>query len=357
MAVHEGALSGPNTTTDQEEDSVSSSTSLWTLIPVTLALCSTLFCVSLDAAILATTIPKITTYFNAPDDIAWYGSSYTFATCAVQLVFGKLYQFHPSKPVFLSSLLVFEVGSLLCGVVTTSDMLIVGRTIAGLGATGLFSGCLIIIAKAVPLRVRPAHMGLVSSMHAVASVAGPIMGGALTDHLSWRWCFYINLPFGGLAVLFLLVFLPMNIPPMPDFSWPDKVKQFDLPGLMFLIPSIICLIFALQWGGVQWPWADGRIIALFTVSGATFMIFVAIQVHQGDRATIPLRLLKNLDIWGAVWYGVCLSAAMFIFTYYVSTPALLLPPLPWSTKPKQPNLTPRSYQSTSKPSNTQPFAG
>lgn len=92
----------------------------------------------------------------------------------MQLVFGKLYTFYPSKWVFLVGLVIFEIGSLICGVAPTSNALIVGRTISGLGAAGLFSGCLIIVATAVPLRVRPIYMGLISSMHAVASVAGPL---------------------------------------------------------------------------------------------------------------------------------------------------------------------------------------
>jgi MFS family permease len=128
------------------------------------------------------------------------------------------------------------------------------------------------------------------------------MGGALTDHATWRWCFYINLPFGGLAVLFILIFLPLNIATVQSLGWKERLKQFDLPGTFFLIPSILCLIFALQWGGSMWAWSNFRIIALFIVSGVSFMIFIGIQIWQEDQATIPLRLMKNRNIWGAVWY-------------------------------------------------------
>ncbi|CAG8221631.1 unnamed protein product [Penicillium salamii] len=305
-----------NTESTADHDSTEI-TSLWKLAPVTVALCTTLFCVSLDATIIATAIPKITTYFDSLNDVAWYGSSYIFTTSAMQLIFGKLYTFYPSKWVFLAGLLVFEIGSLICAVAPTSNALIVGRCIAGLGGAGLFSGCLIIVATTVPLRIRPIYMGLVSSMHAIASVAGPLMGGALTDHLSWRWCFYINLPFGGLGLFCILIFLPSNADSIQRVDWKTQLRQFDLPGTIFLIPSIICLIFALQWGGSLYAWDSARIIALFVVSGVTFGVFLGIQVWQKDQATIPIRLMRNRNVWGAAWYGSCISSTSFIFTYYL----------------------------------------
>lgn len=143
------------------------------------------------------------------------------------------------------------------------------------------------------------------------------MGGVLTDRLTWRWCFYINLPFGVLAIFFILIFLPSNATSVASLGWREQLKQFDLPGTLFIVSSIICLIFALQWGGSTYSWSDGRIIALFVVAGVTLVIFLGIQVWQKEQATIPLRLIKNRNVWGAVWYGTNISASMFIFTYYV----------------------------------------
>lgn len=100
-------------------------------------------------------------------------------------------------------------------------------------------------------------------------------------------------------------------------AWKEQVKQLDLPGTFFLIPSVICLLLALQWGGSEYPWGNGRIIALFVVFGVLAICFWGVQLWQGDRATVPLRILKNKNILGGVWYGVCMGGALFVFSYYL----------------------------------------
>ncbi|KAJ5568814.1 MFS transporter [Penicillium hetheringtonii] len=287
------------------------------LVPLTIALCLAAFCLALDATILATAIPKITNEFNSLDDVGWYGSSFLFTNCTVQLLFGKLYTFYSDKWVFISALGIFEIGSLLCAVAPNSPALIIGRAIAGIGAAGLFSGAIIIIANTVPLRIRPIYIGILSSMHSIASVAGPILGGAFTDHLTWRWCFWINLPLGAvtaIGVFFLMPTRAANVQPLP---WKEQIKHFDLPGTFTMIPSVICLLLALQWGGSEYPWKNARIIALMILFGVLFILFVVIQVWQKDRATVPVRLMKNRSVFGAAWYACCISAPMFVIAYYL----------------------------------------
>lgn len=279
---------------------------------------------SQDGTILATAIPEITNSFNSLDDVGWYGSAYLFTNCTVQLLFGKLYTFYSAKWVFLSGLAIFEVGSLLCAVAPNSVSLIIGRAIAGLGAAGLFSGAIIIIANTVPLRIRPVYIGILSSMHAVASVAGPILGGAFTDHLTWRWCFWINLPLGGVTAIVIFFLMPTRTADVQHLEWKEQIKHFDLPGTLTMIPSVICLLLALQWGGSTYPWKSGRIVALLVLFVLLFVAFLGIQVWQKDRATVPVRLMKNRSVFGAAWYACCISAPMFVVAYYVRPPSVQL---------------------------------
>lgn len=174
----------PNTTT----------TATATRIPLAISLALAAFCVALDNTIVSTAIPKITDEFHALGAAGWYASAYLLTNCTVQLVFGKLYSFLPIKWTFLTALAIFEVGSVLCGAAPNATALIVGRAVSGIGAGGLFSGSLIIVAITVPLEARSVYLGSFSSMFGLASIVGPILGGAFTDKVTWRMCFYINLP-------------------------------------------------------------------------------------------------------------------------------------------------------------------
>lgn len=302
-----------------------------------IALCLSVFLVALDNTIIATAIPKITTQFNSLNDVGWYGSgertipasllakplltpapAYLLTLAAFQLLFGKCYSLFDIKLVFLVALAVFEIGSLICAVAPSSIALIVGRAVAGTGAAGLFTGALVIIAYSVPLAKRPIYTGLMGAMYGVSSVAGPLLGGVFTDKVSWRWCFYINLPIGGLsAAVIAFFFRSPQRDQVASLGWKGRLKQFDILGTVFFMPAVISLLLALQWGGSTYPWSNGRIIALFVVFGICMITFVGIQFWNPEIATINPHLMAKRSVWAAGCFTFFLGAAFFLVLYYI----------------------------------------
>lgn len=194
---------------------------------------------------------------------------------------------------YLGAICIFELGSLICGIAPTSNALIVGRAIAGLGASGIFSGSIVIVSHSVPLAKRPMYIGLVGGMFGIASVAGPLMGGAFTDHLSWRWCFFINLPIGAITLVSIGVFFEEPKRAKKVLTIRQKLSEFDWIGAGVLLPAVVCVLLALQWGGAKYAWSSPRIIALFVCFGVLLVVFIGVQIWRGDKATIPPRVIAN----------------------------------------------------------------
>jgi MFS family permease len=273
--------------------------------------------ISQDNTILATAIPKITDQFTSLGDVGWYGSVYPLTNCCLTLVFGKLYTFYSTKWVYLTALGIFEIGSLICGATPSSLGLIIGRAIAGLGSCGIYSGSMIILSQSVPLQKRPLCTSLVGGLYGVAGVAGPLLGGAFTDYVSWRWCFYINPLFGAVTALFILLFFDAKEPIKSPGKIKEQILQFDLIGIFFFLPCMITLLLALQWGGQQYNWGNGHIIGLFVSSICLLSIFIVVQWRQKERAMVTLRMIKNKNVWGASLFNFCITGSFLVFSYFV----------------------------------------
>ncbi|KAM5465208.1 hypothetical protein MferCBS49748_005148 [Microsporum ferrugineum] len=297
----------------EEEDDGSYTTGA-RLVIIMVAVLMSLFLVALDRTIIATAVPEIANQFHALDDINWYASAYLITSCATQLSWGKVYTFYSTKTVLLSAIVIFEVGSALCGAAPNSTVFIVGRAIAGTGSAGIFSGTTVVIAQVVPLRKRPIYVGMMGSIFGISSIIGPLMGGAFTDRVTWRWCFYINLPIGG-GTLAVLVFLLSVRSKKESVSWKTQVNRLDPIGSVLFLPSATCFLLALQLGGTSYPWNSGRIIALFVVSGVLMIAFVAVQIWRQEDATVPPRIFCQRSIACGTGFATCVGGGLISMLY------------------------------------------
>ncbi|KAI1265484.1 putative gliotoxin efflux pump [Xylariaceae sp. FL1019] len=289
-----------------------------------------IFLASLDTTIITTAIPSITASFHSLQDVGWYGSAISFPIAATQSVWGKAYKYFPVKLVFVASILIFEIGSLICALSPNSPTFIAGRAIAGTGCAGTFAGCYILISLSSPPRLRPAFTSALTASFAVASVVGPLLGGAFTDTkgVGWRWCFYINLPLGFLsAVAITLSFrTPKAAAPIPATTR-EKILQLDIPGTVLISAAIVSFTLALRWAGVEksWAgveksWADPDVISLLVATAVFFILFGVDQWIQRERALILPSILRNrVLVVGAVFeffIAGCFNLALFYLPVY-----------------------------------------
>ncbi|TFB03592.1 Efflux pump roqT [Trichoderma ghanense] len=276
-----------------------------------------MFLVALDRTIISTAIPTITDDFHSLSDIGWYGSSYMLTTAAFQLVWGRIYRFYDLRWTFLTCIVIFEIGSAICGSAPSSSVFIAGRAIAGVGSAGITTGSLLTTIDLIPLAKRPMFQASFGLIFGVASITGPLMGGAFTENVSWRWCFYINLPVG--VVAFILLFFFLRVPPKPKApaSVKEQILRLDPLGTLFFIPSTVCLLLALQWGGSVYAWNNWRIILLFIMFGVCALAFAFVQVKMPETASLPPKVISQRTLLCATLYMLFVAGAMMLLVYFI----------------------------------------
>ncbi|MBO8187040.1 MFS transporter [Streptomyces sp. DW4-2] len=266
------------------------------------ALLLSLLLAALEQTIVATALPKIVGELDGLRQMSWAVTAYLLAATIGLPVYGKLGDLFGRKGVFLFAIGVFTVGSALAGWAGSMEELIVYRAVQGTGAGGLMIGVQAIIADVVPARERGRYMGLIGAAFGLASVAGPLLGGWFTDDLSWRWCFWFNVPVGLLALLVTSFALKLPRP---------RVRpRLDLLGALLIAVFSTCLVLLTSWGGTTYPWGDRVILGLAAgalVSGVLFLL----AERFAPEPVLPLRLFRDsvFNVTGLV--GAAIGIALF----------------------------------------------
>jgi EmrB/QacA subfamily drug resistance transporter len=261
-----------------------------------------MFLAALDQTIVSTALPTIVGDLGGLNHLSWVVTSYLLASTVSTPLYGKLGDMRGRKPVFLAAILIFLAGSMLAGLSQSMGELIGFRALQGLGAGGLMVGAQAIIADIVPPRQRGRYMGLIGSVFAVASVAGPLLGGFLVDNLSWRWVFYVNMPVGALAIVIVVTRLHLHTPTVRH--------KIDYPGAALLSGAVGALILLTTWGGSTYAWGSRTILGLGIVGAALLVVFIWWE-RRASEPLLPLSLFRSRVFSVSSAMGFTIGMAMF----------------------------------------------
>jgi EmrB/QacA subfamily drug resistance transporter len=256
----------------------------------------------LDNMIVGTAMPTIVGELGGLDHLSWVVTAYTLATAASTPIWGKLGDMYGRKGIFLTSIVLFLVGSALSGMSQSMDQLITFRAIQGLGAGGLMVGVMAIIGELIPPRERGRYQGLIAGVMAIAMIGGPLVGGSITDNWGWRWSFYINLPIGAVALT--MVTMVLHLPKKRTES------RIDYLGAALLTVSITSLVLLTTWGGTQYAWGSVQIIGLLVLGLATLAGFLYAETRAVEPV-MPLRIFRNANFSLISLIGFLVGFTMF----------------------------------------------
>ncbi|OQV05944.1 hypothetical protein CLAIMM_10596 [Cladophialophora immunda] len=256
-----------------------------------LALCISVLLAALDITIITTPLPSISSHFHSSTGYVWIGSAFLLGSGASGPTWGKLSDIFGRRPLLLSAAAVFLLGSALCGASQSMAMLIAGRAIQGIGAGGLLTLVNIVIGDLFSQRERGVYYGIIGMVWATAAAIGPVIGGALTEEASWRWCFYINLPTSGLAFFIILFTLRLHNERPPLIP---GLRAIDWLGSLSITGGTTIFLLGLQMGGVMHPWNSATVICLIVFGVIAFILFLGIEWRVALYPIIPMHLLGGV---------------------------------------------------------------
>ncbi len=289
----------------------------WQLRAVLLSLILTLLLSALDQTIVGTALPRIIADLQGFDRYPWVLTAYLLASTTMVPIVGKLSDQFGRKWFLIAGVLIFLIGSALAGTSQTMNDLILFRGLQGLGAGIAQTLCFTVVADLFPPDERAQWQGIFTAIFGLASVIGPAAGGWITDHLGWRWVFFINLPLGAVALMALLIWLPraQSLQETTTRGW-AAVRRVDLLGALTAASATVCLLLGLSWGGQTYPWTSWQIIG--SLSAACILFIVFFFVERGAREPIlPLSLLRNQIFATSALLTLLIGMALLALTVYI----------------------------------------
>jgi len=258
---------------------------------------------ALDQTIVATAMPTIGRELGDVEHLPWIVSGYLLAATAATPLYGKLADIHGRRIMLMISISIFLVGSVFCALAPSMILLGIARAVQGIGGGGLIALSQTIIADVLPPRERARYQVYVASVFVLASLAGPLLGGFLAEHLHWSVIFWINIPLGFVAVFMIM----QQLKRLPRHERPHRL---DVPGAVLLILATTSLLVTLSWGGVRYAWTSSTILLLAGISAVFWLVFV-VRLRHAAEPLIPLSVLSNKVMICAVVAASC-SMGLFI---------------------------------------------
>ncbi|KAI9501411.1 major facilitator superfamily-domain-containing protein [Coemansia spiralis] len=274
-----------------------------------------LFIAAIDQTIVSTATVRISEEFKALSQAPWLANAYLLSSTALQPSTGKLSDIFGRTQMLLFGLVIFAIGSLVCALAHSMTVLLVGRAVAGIGAASIVGLTLVIVADIVPMRNRGPYMAIFSLVFSVSSVVGPLLGGLLTDRVTWRWIFWLSEPITGFVIVAVLLLL--RLPRMGTDMW-SKIKRIDYIGIVFLVGGLTSLILGMTFPSTSdFGWKSAKVIACLVLGGVVLIVFFIIEWKVAVDPVVPLRLFCIRNVSSMMAASFFMGACLFIPIYYI----------------------------------------